>query len=188
MSANPDSVGNQGEFHSRVPPSRPMDTHGHQIGQPIGKNAIPEFHAKTYPPGSAPKESTFYPNPIHEIPGQAMNPNMDPSLRTGALDIPGSDSKEIYNESGAGSRPIEGQTSREIRHEGRPEGARKKERSGIAARGGVDSTGDGSIEGSMRQRGMDLPGDKERKVLGKGISATERDATTSQEIGSGGRG
>ncbi|KAK4673895.1 hypothetical protein QC763_115950 [Podospora pseudopauciseta] len=184
MSANPDSVGNQGEFRSRVPPSRPMDTHGHQIGQPIGREAIPEFHAKTYPPGSAPKESTFYPNPIHEIPGQAMNPNMDPSLRTSALDIPGADSKEIYNESGAGSRPIEGQTANEIRHEK----ARKTDRLGIAAHGGTDTTGDGSIGGILRERGMELPGDKERKVLGKGISATERDAATSEEIGSGGRG
>ncbi|KAK4174172.1 hypothetical protein QBC36DRAFT_389191 [Triangularia setosa] len=183
MPANPDSVSNQGEFHSKVPRSRLMDTHGHQLTQHISHEAVPEFHAKTYPPGSAPKESTFYPNPIHAIPGQAMNPDLDPSLRTRALDIPGADSKEIYNESGAGSRPLEGQTAREIRESGR-----KKDRSGIAARGGIDTTGDRSIEESMKDRGMGLPEDKERKVLEKGISAMERGATTAEEIGSGGRG
>ncbi|KAK0737358.1 hypothetical protein B0T21DRAFT_383347 [Apiosordaria backusii] len=181
MSANPDSVANQGEFHSRVPPSRPIDHHGHQIGQPIGKEAVHEFHAKTYPPGSAPPESTFYPNPIHEIPGQAMNPDMDPSLRTGALDIPGADSREIYNESGAGSRPIgPRETVHELRHLG---GGRKpkKDRSGVAARGGTDITGDGSIEVKMRMV------DKDRKVLGRGIPAEERIPASAEEIGSGGR-
>lgn len=36
---------------------------------------MPEFHAKTLPPGTAPKESTFKPNPVNEIPGQANNPD-----------------------------------------------------------------------------------------------------------------
>jgi hypothetical protein len=41
---------------------------------------------------------------------------MDPSLRTGVLDIPGVTSAEIYKQS-TFSRPIEGQSSRELHHE-----------------------------------------------------------------------
>lgn len=49
------------------------------------------------------------PNPISEIPGQALNPNMNSSLRTGPLDMPGSTTKSIYNKEDLMSgRPIEG--------------------------------------------------------------------------------
>jgi len=119
----------------------------HQIGQKIGHEAIPEFHAKTYPPGTAPKEHSFTPNTTSDIPGQALNPDMDPSLRTGALDMPGSTSKDIYKDS-LYSRLMEGQTSREM--EGAYAGhKRKKERSGLEGVGA--STLENTVEGKVHQ-------------------------------------
>jgi len=152
MSANPDSVAGQGEFRSRVPPSKPMTTKGHQPGQKVGNDAAPEFHAQTFPPGTAPKEHSFQPNPLSEIPGQAMNDNMIPEYRTGALDMPGATSKEIYNES-AQSRPPQGQSARELR--GAHAGKRKKERSGLEGVGA--STSEGTVEGIAREKGADRP-------------------------------
>jgi len=53
------------------------------------------------------------PNPISEIPGQALNPNIDPTLRTGPLDMPGSTTKSLYNkENVLGGRPSEGMPKR----------------------------------------------------------------------------
>ena len=45
----------------------------HQVGQQVGNDAAPEFHAKVLPAGSAPAENTFKPNPVNEVPGQADN-------------------------------------------------------------------------------------------------------------------
>lgn len=122
----------------------------HQIGQKIGHEAIPEFHAKTYPPGTAPKEHSYHPNTESDIPGQALNPDMDPSLRTGALDMPGSTSQGIYKDS-LYSRPMQGQMSREMK--GAHAGKRKGERSGLEGVGA--STSDNTIEGKVRRVGAD---------------------------------
>merc|ERR1712000_718625 len=65
----------QGEFHSRVKPSEPLTTKGHAPGVKVGNDAVPEFHAETHPPGTAPKENTFQRNPVNEVPGQAQNPD-----------------------------------------------------------------------------------------------------------------
>ncbi|KAK3363214.1 hypothetical protein B0T25DRAFT_419465, partial [Lasiosphaeria hispida] len=129
MPANSNSVGKQGEFHDSIPPSKPMTTKGHQASQKIGNDRKPEFHAQTFPPGTAPQEHTFVPNPISEIPGQALNPNMDPSLRTGAT------SQTAYKDS-VYARPMEGRTHREMggAHE---IGKRKSERSGLEGTGGT---------------------------------------------------
>lgn len=134
-----------------------MVTEQHQIGQKVGNEAIPEFRAETYPPGTAPKEHSYQPNPISEIPGQALNDNMDPSLRSGALDIPGSTSQDVYN-ANTFARAMEGQTSREIH--GAHAGKRKKEREGLEGVGA--STGDNTIEGKVRQIGADRPGEVRR--------------------------
>ncbi|KAK4206544.1 hypothetical protein QBC37DRAFT_300594 [Rhypophila decipiens] len=117
MSANPNSVANQGEFHDSVPGTG-RQPHGESISRTmareIGTEEHPVFHAKSFPPGTAPKKDSFSPNPISEIPGQALNQNMDPSLRTDPLSMPGSTSKSIYNaeDSTTGGRPIEGQPKR----------------------------------------------------------------------------
>lgn len=113
MSVNPDSVANQGEFHdsrpgtNRKPHGEPMRR---AMDREMGTDQHPVYHAQHFPPGTAPKEHSFYPNPTSEIPGQALNPDMDPSLRTGPLDMPGSTSKSLYNAEDVtvGGRPIEG--------------------------------------------------------------------------------
>ncbi|KAK0730133.1 hypothetical protein B0H67DRAFT_548146 [Lasiosphaeris hirsuta] len=106
MSKNRNSVGSQGEFHNRIIPSEPTTSKG------VGNDRLPGFRAQTFPPGTAPNEHTFIPNPMSEIPGQALNPNMVPSLRTGALDMPGATSQTVYKDS-YNVGPMEGQTQRE---------------------------------------------------------------------------
>merc|ERR1711964_318813 len=46
--SNPESVSNQGEFHSRVPPSEPLTTKGHAPGVKVGNDAAPSFSAETW--------------------------------------------------------------------------------------------------------------------------------------------
>ncbi|KAK5656441.1 hypothetical protein OQA88_4822 [Cercophora sp. LCS_1] len=159
MSVNPDSVVGQGEFHDRIKRSKPPTHHGHQIGQKIGNEGVPEFHAETFPPGTAPKEHSYQPNPIKEIPGQALNDNMDPSLRSSALDMPGATSQDVYN-ANTFARAMEGQTGRELR--GADAGKRQSERSGLEGVGA--STGDNTVEGRARELGADRPGEVERGV------------------------
>ncbi|KAJ4386017.1 hypothetical protein N0V93_008908 [Gnomoniopsis smithogilvyi] len=150
---NPDALDNKGEFHSRVPPAKPLTTKGHKPGVKVGNDALPEFSAKTYPPGTAPRENTFQPNPVSEVPGQALNP--DATVRTDPLDFPGATSATVYNETKFG-KPIHGQTSSELH------GSKKRERNGVEGRvtrgyPGVES-GYGSVEHKVRQVGADLEG------------------------------
>ncbi|KAK4244633.1 hypothetical protein C7999DRAFT_43737 [Corynascus novoguineensis] len=150
MSANPNSVVHQDQFHSRVPPAKPMMTSGHQPGRQVGKDAVPEFRAETHAPGTAPKEHSYKPNPIHETPGQALNPDAwqaESGGRTEPLDMPGATSADIYRES-TFSRPMEGQYAREI-HGAHGVGKRKKERNGLEGVGAC--TLEETVEGRARQ-------------------------------------
>merc|ERR1711975_48400 len=64
---NPESLNSaQGEFSSHVKPSEPLTTKGHAPGVKVGNDAAPEFSAETYPPGTAPSDRTFKPNPVDE--------------------------------------------------------------------------------------------------------------------------
>ncbi|KAK3311075.1 uncharacterized protein B0T15DRAFT_60626 [Chaetomium strumarium] len=181
MSANPDSVVNQGQFHSSVPPAQPLTTSGHQLGQQVGNEAVPEFRAKTFPPGTAPKESTYKPNPIHETPGQAMNPDVDESGRTGALDMPGATSGEVHSQS-TFARPMEGQTGKELNDSKMHAGKRKKERSGLEGVGATATTSDETVEGRARALGADLPEGVERGIRGKGPGAEETNPASAAEV------
>ncbi|KAK3941986.1 hypothetical protein QBC46DRAFT_363015 [Diplogelasinospora grovesii] len=135
MSANPNSVGGQGQFHSSVPPAEPRTRSGHQLGQQVGNEA----------------ENTFRPNPSGEIPGQALNPDVDPSTRTGALDMPGSTSQQVYNQTQYG-KPVQGETT-------------KRERRGLERVGATKSKE--TVESTARDLGADLPEGVERGVRGK---------------------
>lgn len=161
MSANPDSVSNQGEFHSSVPPAKPMTTKGHELGQQVGNESAPEFRAKTFPPGTAPSEHAFNPNPVSSVPGQAGNPDMDESSRTGALDMPGATSQSVYNQNTMG-QPIQGQTRKEV--ETAYSGKNSTERIGLAGTGAPTVTGEGSVEQAARKKRADLPEGVERRV------------------------
>ncbi|KAH6617401.1 hypothetical protein F5144DRAFT_551862 [Chaetomium tenue] len=172
MSANPASVANQGEFHSRVPPSKPTSTSGNQPGHHVRNEAVPAFHAQTYTPGTAPSKDTYEPNPLNTIPGQALNPEAAPAGRTGALDMPGATSRDIHSAS-TFARPMEGQTGREL-HGAHGVGKRKKERSGLEGVGATDSRSEETVEGRARALGADLPEGVERGVKVSGPGAEER--------------
>ncbi|KIW91771.1 uncharacterized protein Z519_07741 [Cladophialophora bantiana CBS 173.52] len=120
---NADSMTNaQGEFMPRKPRDEPMEKHGHQIGQKVSPaDHAPEFTAKTLPPGTAPANATYQPNPVGEVPGQALNDNVNRShgkegVRTDPLStLPGATSADVHTGLG---HPGQGQTSTELRHEG----------------------------------------------------------------------
>ncbi|KAK1780635.1 hypothetical protein QBC45DRAFT_99494 [Copromyces sp. CBS 386.78] len=163
MSANPDSVTNQGQFHSSVPPAEPRTTSGHQLGQQVGNEAVPEFRAKTFAPGTAPEKDSYHANPIHATPGQALNPDVDPSSRTGPLDaFPGSTSQSVHNQTQYG-KPMQGQTSRELH--GMKAGKRKAERSGLEGVGATDKHAE-TVDSKVRALVADKPEVIERGMRG----------------------
>lgn len=97
----------------------------HAPGVKVGNDAVPEFNAETYPPGTAPRENTFEPNPVNEVPGQAQNPSAQAT--TAASDtIPGATSADVHQGLG---HPGSGQTSQELH------GTHKKDRSGLTGVG-----------------------------------------------------
>lgn len=104
------------------------------------RDAAPEFTAQTLPPGTAPKENTFVPQPNNEVPpstNYATNPRaVDPDSTTvNASDsIPGATSADVSTGLG---HPGQGQTSTEIRHDGAH--GRKKQTHGLE---GVGAGGD----------------------------------------------
>jgi len=150
--SNPESVSNQGEFHSRVPPSEPLTTKGvspfsipstplsssrtntptqHAPGVKVGNDAAPSFSAETLAAGTAPSDRTFKPNTQNEIPGQAMNPNISKETWTSAdSTLGGATSKDVHQ--GLGQPMPQG--SKELHHGGSEPG--KRERTGVAGRGG----------------------------------------------------
>ena len=163
MSANPDSVANQGEFRSKVAPSEPLTTKGvssinfffkgiihtntpqHAPGVQVGNDAIPEFSAKTMPAGTAPADRTFQPNPISENLGQAANPDAPAESQTSASDtISGASSADVHQGLGL---PIQGQSSQQLHGSGVSKGA--KEGNGLIGVGANASD-------SVRERGLDI--------------------------------
>ncbi|CAH0019591.1 unnamed protein product [Clonostachys rhizophaga] len=124
----------------------------HKPGHEQGNDASPEYHAQAFPPGTAPTQNTFRPNPINADIGQANNPDaMNEESHTGALDMPGSTSKDIYNSTDVlHGRPMIGQTSREIK--GAHPGKRKKERSSLE---GVGASNSDSVFRQVRQQVAD---------------------------------
>jgi hypothetical protein len=137
----------QGEFMPHKPRDGPMTTKGHQLGRKVSdKDNAPEFTAKTLPPGSAPKEHTYQPNPDSEIPSQADNPNVlrdhgkESTYTTAESTLGGADSRDVHKGLG---HPGVGQTSTEIRHDGQHH--RKRDGAGLE---GAGSSGD---------KGMDDP-------------------------------
>ncbi|CAM1501529.1 Fc.00g035130.m01.CDS01 [Cosmosporella sp. VM-42] len=123
MSVNPDSVNAaSGEFRDKVAPSHPLTHKGHAPGVKVGNDAAPEFHAETYPPGTAPKNRSFEPGSQGEIPAQTADPDME--NRTSAADtLQGATSGEVYQGMG---RPVDGMSSREMHG-----GPHKHNRSGL---------------------------------------------------------
>ncbi|KAI6756063.1 hypothetical protein HG530_011799 [Fusarium avenaceum] len=149
---NPDTFHGQGPFHARVLPTQPRVHKWHKPGNERGNAAIPEFHAQTLPPGTAPQENTFRPHPI----GANMTGPVDEegNPESPALTMPGSTSKDIYNATDfQHGRPLIGQENREIR--GVHPRKRKKERSGLE---GVGASTSDSVFSKVRDQVADKPG------------------------------
>ncbi|KAI1073530.1 hypothetical protein F5B20DRAFT_501203 [Whalleya microplaca] len=138
--SNTESLAQQGEFRSRVAPSKPLTTKGHAPGVKVGNEAVPEFHMETHAPGSAPREATHQPRPAE---GEEYASYSAPSA---SETLGGATSADVH--AGLG-KPMQGQEGRELH--GAHLGRRKKESAGLEGVGasvGVDS---------VREKGADLP-------------------------------
>ena len=108
----------------------------HKPGVLVGNDTAPKFHAKTLPPGSAPADRTFQPNPISEVPGQADNASVErdhgkeSTKTTASSTLGGATSGDVHTGLG---HPGQGQTSSELRHEGAHTST--KQGGGLAGRG-----------------------------------------------------
>ncbi|KAI9672247.1 MAG: hypothetical protein M1831_002061 [Alyxoria varia] len=114
------SVANQpGQVGSHVPRDGPFETKGHQPGRPTGNEAVPEHQVETHPPGTAPANKTFTPQP-NDVPGQANNPAAGGDEGEGvgtsaSATLGGATSADVHTGLG---HPGGGMTSNEIKHDG----------------------------------------------------------------------
>lgn len=95
----------------------------------VGNEVVPEFTAKTLPPGSAPSDRTFKPNSANAIPPASEVDNIkDPDATSSASDtLGGATSRDVYTGLG---KPVQGQSSAELEHNGYPH--RKRPETGLA--------------------------------------------------------
>ncbi|KAF2241233.1 hypothetical protein BU26DRAFT_525431 [Trematosphaeria pertusa] len=129
-SKNDAAVANQeGQFGSRVPGSEPLQTGGHKPGVLASESdRAPEFSAQTLPPGSAPANATYEPNP--DLNNQKM-------YQKASETIQGADSSDVHTGLG---HPGQGETSTELRHDGQH--GRKKQGLGTIGLGTTEEKGD----------------------------------------------
>lgn len=146
----------------------------------VGNEVVPEFTAKTVPPGSAPSDRTFKPNSANAIPpaSEADNKNKDADARTSASDtLSGATSGDVYTGLG---KPVQGQSSAELEHDGYPH--RKRPETGLVGiASGVYATDHPVDEGEQPgQRSLE----KEEGVhAGKRGEKVERAAEDRKEQG-----
>jgi len=120
----------------------------------------PEFHAQTLPAGSAPADKTFKPNANDDAPPlTAHQSDNDPeSERTKASDtIVGATSADVHTGYG---HPGQGQSSRELRHDG-----------GRGQAGGLEAVGGSGAQahGLVDKR---LPEHADQRVIGSDKAQT----------------
>ena len=117
--------------------------------------------------GTAPAANTHTPHPTgtDSIPGQADNPNLDPSDGTSALDsLPGATSADVHTGLG---HPGQGQTSTELRHGGKHTASRDG-----AGLEGVGGKGDKGVESELRRLQDDRPMGEHGVKTARGADAT----------------
>ena len=107
---------------SGVRNSSRLPSHQHKPGVLAGeKDQAPEFSAKVLPPGSAPADRTFRPNPQSEVPGQADNEAVlrshgkESTYTDANATLGGATSADVHTGYG---HPGQGQSSNELRQEG----------------------------------------------------------------------
>ena len=142
----------------------------HQPGVKVGNDAAPEFHAQTLPPGSAPADRTFQPNPISETPGQADNDNVlrshgkEGTYTSAESTLGGSTSGDVHTGLG---KPIQGQTSHEKRNEPDHEGSGLV---GVGASGAASGNQTADERLDPKQRGLER---ESGDIAGKKFSTDE---------------
>ncbi|PNS15197.1 Protein sum2 [Sphaceloma murrayae] len=157
--ASANSQGTSGQFHSSVPGSEPLTTHGHQPGRINSEaDAAPEFHATTLPAGTAPPSRTFKPDNTSEVEGTGATSGQ--TTTSASETIVGATSGDVHTGLG---HPGSGQSSKEL-HDGSkgrsgPEGVGT---SGLASANNVDARDPKFAD----QRGL---GKEEVKGAGKGM-------------------
>ncbi|KAB8232494.1 hypothetical protein ETB97_000857 [Aspergillus alliaceus] len=121
QNVHPDNNPKQG-FRPSAGSSEPLTDKGHQPGLKVSpKDYAPEFHAETYPPGTAPASNSYTPNAQNEPGSQAKNPNVERShgkesvKTTAEQTLMGATSQDVHTGLG---HPGSGQTSTELRHDG----------------------------------------------------------------------
>ncbi|KAF8435511.1 hypothetical protein BGX38DRAFT_1053347, partial [Terfezia claveryi] len=94
----------------------------HQLGVKASPNDhIPESHAKTLPPGTAPPEFTFNPRNDYNVLAGESRQLADP------LDFPGAPtSKDVDSSLG---KPVYGMSAKELQHDGQAQ--RKRQELGL---------------------------------------------------------
>jgi hypothetical protein len=140
-------------MHRLTYPPSPLQ---HQLGVKASpKDQAEEFKAETLPSGSAPPDRTFRPNAQAEVPSQANNdtpPGNEDVEEThiSAADTLGGATSADVNQ-GVG-RPMQGESSKEMHHDGQPK--RKKEREGLTglAPGGSGLQGEENAEARRLSR------------------------------------
>lgn len=145
----------------------------HAPGTKVGKDAYPESHVQAFPPGTAPRENTFYPN-TSDTPGQALNP--EATAYTAANDFPGATSADVHTGFG---KPIQGQTSAESH--GANLGRRNHESAGLE---GVGASG----KDNFRERRLDVGVEPDSRGKTKNASnvpgAEERIPVSAEQLAS----
>lgn len=135
------------------------------------KDRAPEFSAQTLPAGTAPKESTYDPNP--DLNNQKM-------YQKASETIPGATSADVYTGLG---HPGQGQTSSELRHDGQH--TAKKQRmglTGLAQRADTNDKVTGRDPAFANQRNLeeDVPSGKRGNV--GGLSAQEMEPESAERV------
>ncbi|KAF3011405.1 hypothetical protein E8E15_003041 [Penicillium rubens] len=143
----------QGAFKPSAPGTGPITNKGHQIGRKVNEaDQRPEYHAQTFPRGSAPASNSYTPNNGSEVP---PNPYVSARQGNGAIYTSAADTL-VGDTSGDVNRglgkPIQGQTNTEHRHDGQH--SRKGQKSGLEGVGA--SRQDTGIERRFAdQRGLE---------------------------------
>ncbi|KAB8074234.1 hypothetical protein BDV29DRAFT_156836 [Aspergillus leporis] len=168
-------------FHPSAGNTQPLTEKGHQPGRKVSpKDYAPEFHAETYPPGTAPASNSYTPNTQSEVGSQAQNPNVDrshgkESVRTTAEQtLVGATSQDVHTGLG---HPGGGQTSAELRHDG--QGHRKNPGGGLES---VGASQEPRFErGIPSQRGLERDEAQRGQRGDKGALAAEERQPESAE-------
>jgi len=159
--ANQMPTGGSGEFNPKPAGASRENHDGHKPGVLVGNDAVPEFHAQTLPAGSAPSNSTYTSN-TQETPAQASY-----NKASASDSLVGSSSADVHTGLG---KPIQGQTSQELRHDG---GERSTGKGGAEGVGG--SAGQSTIDPHAPEMAGQRALDKDEATIGRGGAADAQD-------------